>query len=123
MLGIVQFVYLEYLLSPDDDQRLCDGQPQNFVRGEDRPLADAGGFPVFRRVVGDTPGTQLLGFAGYRHGSQSRAGRNKLRRQFIRAAQEQLRVAVAQNFLPEIERIPILQARQVLKHTAHRDIS
>lgn len=123
MFGIVHFVYLENFLPPDDDQRLLDREPQNFVRGEDRTLADTRGFPVFRRVVGDTPGTQLLGFAGYRHRSQSRAGRNKLRRQFICAAQEQLRVAVAQNFLPEIERIPILQARQVLKHTAHRDIS
>ena len=123
MFGIVHFVYLENFLPPDDDQRLLDRQPQNFVWGEDRPLADAGGLPEFWCVIRDTPGAQLLGFAGYRYRSQPRAGRNKLLRQFICAAQEQLRVAVAQNFLPEIERIPILQARQVLKHTAHRDIS
>ena len=65
MLGVVHLLYLQGLLAADNDQRLCNRETKHFIRGEDRPLADAGGLPVFRRIIGDAPGTQLLGFTGH----------------------------------------------------------
>lgn len=67
VLGIVHLVNFKYLLTADDDQSLRDGQSKYFIRGEDRPLANARSFTEFRCVVGNAPGAQLLGFAGYRH--------------------------------------------------------
>ena len=34
-----------------------------------------------------------------------------------------MRVAVAQNFLPKIERIAILKAREILEHAAHGNVA
>ena len=35
----------------------------------------------------------------------------------------QLRVAVAQNFLPEIERVAVLKTREILEHAAHGNVA
>ena len=65
MLGVVHLLYLQGLLAADNDQRLRNRQTKHFIRGEDGSFADAGGLPVFRRIIGDAPGTQLLGFTGH----------------------------------------------------------
>ena len=44
-------------------------------------------------------------------------------RKAVRAAQKELRVAVAQNFLPEIERVAVLKTREILEHAAHGNVA
>ena len=65
MLGVVHLLYLQGLLAADNNQRLCNRQTKHFIRGEDGPLADTGGLPVLRRIIGNAPGAQLLGFTGH----------------------------------------------------------
>ena len=65
MLGVVHLLYLQGFLAADNDQRLRNRQTKHFIRGEDGSFADAGGLPVFRRIIGDAPGAQLLGFTGH----------------------------------------------------------
>ena len=56
MFGIIHLVHLQGLLSPDDDQRLVNGQAQHFIRRKHGAFPHAAGLPVLRRVVGDAPG-------------------------------------------------------------------
>ena len=56
MFGVIHLVHLQGLLSPDDDQRLINGQAQHFIRRKHGAFPHAAGLPVLRRVVGDPPG-------------------------------------------------------------------
>ena len=122
VLGIVVFINLQYISSAEDDQCPVNIHPQYFVHGHQLPLAHAAGLPVLRGIVGDAPCAQLLGLAGDSNGRFAGAVRDKLRGQGIGAAQEQGDVAVAQNFLPLVLRVSVLQASQILEHAGHRDV-
>ena len=56
----------------DNDKRLIHVQPQNLIHREQPPAADTARFAVFRGVVGNAPGAELLGLTG--HGNACFAG-------------------------------------------------
>ena len=60
VLRVVEFIDFQRLLSPDNYKRLVNRQAQHFVRSQDRTFAHAACLPVFRRIVGNTPCSQLL---------------------------------------------------------------
>src|SRR5699024_9264598 len=62
-----------------------------------------------------------LGAAGHRHTGNTGARRDILGGQWVGAAQEQLDVAVAQNLLPLVLRVAVLQPGQALKHAGNRN--
>ena len=108
VLGIVVFINLQYISSAQDDQCPVHIHAQHFVHSHQFPLTHAAGLPVLRRVVGDAPGTQLLGLAGDSDTGLAGAVGDKLRGQGIGTAEKQGDVAVAQNFLPLVLRVPVL---------------
>ena len=59
--GIVKLFYLQDFLSTQDDQRIVQGQAEDFIGSQKLSLADGTGLPVFRGIVGNPPGIQLLG--------------------------------------------------------------
>ena len=110
MLGIIVFIYLQYIFATNDDQGFIDIHTQNLVHGHQLASADAVGLPIFWRVVGYTPCSKLFGFAGDRDTGLAGPVRNKFRRQSICAAKKKLHIAVAQNFLPLVIGIAVLKA-------------
>lgn len=86
MSGIIQLIHLQDFLAADNHKRLIYGEPQHFIRREDRPFAYAAGFPKLRCVVGNAPGTELLGLAGYGNAGKPGAGGNKFRSQRVGAS-------------------------------------
>ena len=109
MFGIVVLIHLQYILAPNNDQGLIDVHTQNLVHGHQLAPADAAGFPIFRRVIGYTPRSELFGSTGDRDTGLAGSVRNKFRRQGICAAKKKLHIAVAQNFLPLVVGIAVLK--------------
>ena len=66
---------------------------------------------------------KLLRFAGDIDADLPGAGRDKLRRQRIGAAEEQSDITVPQYFLPLVIRVSVLKSGQVLKYTGHADVA
>ena len=109
MLGIIVFIYLQYIFATNDDQGFIDVHTQHLVHGHQLAPADTAGFPVFRRVIGYTPYSELFGFTGNRDTGLAGPVGNKFRRQSIRTAKKKLHIAVAQNFLPLVVGIAVLK--------------
>ena len=122
MLGIVVFINLQYISPADDDQRPVHIHPQDFIHRHQLALAHATGFPVLWGIVGDPPCPQLLGLAGDGDAGLPGTIRNKLSRQSVGTAQEQRDVTVAQNFLPLIIGVTVLQTGKVLEHAGHGNV-
>lgn len=122
VLGIVVFINLQYIFSSDDNQGAVHIHTQHFVHSQQFAFAHAAGLPVLRRIVGDTPGAKLLGLAGDGDAGFSSAVRDELRGQGIGTAEKQGDVTVAQNLLPLVVRVAVLEAGKVLEHARHTDI-
>ena len=90
MLGIIVFIYLQYIFAANDDQGFIDVHTQNLVHGHQLAPADAAGLPIFRRVVGYTPCSKLFGFAGDRDTDLAGSVRNEFCGQGIRTAKKML---------------------------------
>ena len=79
VLGIVVFINLQYISSAQDDQCPVHIHAQHFVHGHQLAFAHTTGLPVLWCIVGDAPGTQLLGLAGDGDTGLAGAVGNKLR--------------------------------------------
>ena len=79
VLCIVHLRHFKCFSAPDNNKGLVDRKTQHFIRSENRTLADTAGFPIFWRVVGNTPGTKLFCFAGDIYTGEARAFRDKFR--------------------------------------------
>lgn len=77
VFGVIHFVYLQNLLATDDDERLIQREPQDFIRSKYRAFSNTGGLTKLWCIVGDTPGAQLFGFTGYCYRGKPCPGRNK----------------------------------------------
>lgn len=77
VFGVIHFVYLQNLLATDDDERLIQREPQDFIRSKYRAFSNTRGLTKLRCIVGDTPGAQLFGLTGYCYGGKPCPGRNK----------------------------------------------
>ena len=110
MFGIVVLIHLQYILAPNENQGFINIHTQHLVHGHQLAPADTAGFPVFRRVIGYTPCSELFGFTGDRDTGLAGPVRNKFRRQSICTAKKKLHIAVAQNFLPLVVGIAVLKA-------------
>ena len=122
VFGVIHFVYLQNLLATDDDERLIQREPQDFIRSKYRAFSNTRGLTKLRCIVGDTPGAQLFGLTGYCYGGKPCPGRNKFGSKLVCTAQKQLRVTVSNNLLPQILRVSVLQSCEILEHTGHGDI-
>ena len=63
VLGIIKLIKLQDIMTSDNAKKFFVWKPQHFIRRQHRAFSHAAGFPKFRCIVGDPPGTQLLGFA------------------------------------------------------------
>ena len=120
--GIVIFPHFQHLLSPEDDQRLVQRQPQHLVRRQELALPDGVRLPVLRCVIRYPPGVELLRLAGYGYADLAGAVGDELRRQLVGAAQEELGVAVADDLLPLVQRVAVLHLGQVLEDAADGEL-
>ena len=64
MEGVIEFIHLQYLLPSQYDQGFFKRKAKYFIRGQELAFTNGAGLPVFRRIIGDAPGAQLLRFAG-----------------------------------------------------------
>ena len=55
VFGVIHFVYLQNLLATDDDERLIQREPQDFIRSKYRAFSNTRGLTKLRCIVGDTP--------------------------------------------------------------------
>ena len=123
MQGVVHFADFQDFVSAQDDQRFIYRQAQHFVRGQHRPLSDTTTLAVLRRIVGDAQGTQCFGGTGNCHTGDASTLGDVLGGQLVCATEKKLHIAVAQNFLPLVLRIAVLQAGKILEYAGHRDIA
>ena len=62
--SIIELIYLQHFLPSQDDQCFFERKAENFVKCEKFALTDGIGLTVFRCVIRDSPGSQLLRFTG-----------------------------------------------------------
>ena len=65
VVGVVVFVHLQYLIPAGNDQRPVHWQAQHLIHRQQFTFANTTGLAELRRIVADTPCTQLFGLAGY----------------------------------------------------------
>ena len=121
MLGVVVFINLQYIFTPNDDQGPVNVHTKDFVHRHQPAAAYAAGFPILRCVIGYAPCTQLLSLAGNIDTGLTCALGDKFCRQGICAAQERSDITVSQDFLPLVIGIPVLQTCQIFKYEVHAD--
>ena len=113
---IIEFVYLQYLLPAQNDQRFIERKPEHLIRGQQFAFADRIGLAVFRRIIGDAPGTELLRLTGDANGDIAGSIGNESGCQLIGTPEKELGITVAENLLPLVLRVSILQLRKILEY-------
>ena len=120
---VIHLVDFQNFVPAQNYQRFIYRQAHHFVWGQHRSLSDTTALAVLRRIVGDAQGTQCFGGTGHCHTGNAGALGNVLSCQLIRTAKKKLHIAVAENFLPLVLRVAVLQAGKILEYARHGDVA